>query len=220
MPEKRVERRPQRCTVAPWHTDVTPIPNPHSAPIPAPTREWSRRSREFGLDGRHPEIPLTVDSPLEDRLALAAKTEERHGRDFRGVREGRTRDRRGRHDEERHDHRSRRQRHHALHQPARRRQTVHCRAWCTCTGAAWRSAARPTPDTSSTRIPRCDRRCRRRRGVPQLRRQARPAPVPCGSERLRGGSPMGGRQPCRTRHHPPDRVRRVRRRQSHAHHRA
>jgi acetyl esterase/lipase len=30
---------------------------------------------EFGLDGRQPEIPLTVDAPLEDRLAFAAMSE-------------------------------------------------------------------------------------------------------------------------------------------------
>ena len=31
---------------------------------------------QFGLDGPAPEIPLTVDSPLEDRLAWAVATEE------------------------------------------------------------------------------------------------------------------------------------------------
>ncbi len=37
---------------------------------------------EFGLAGRQPEIPLTVDSPLEDRLAFVAATEERMGAIF------------------------------------------------------------------------------------------------------------------------------------------
>ena len=31
---------------------------------------------EFGLDGILPEAPLSVDSPLEDRLAFAALNEE------------------------------------------------------------------------------------------------------------------------------------------------
>ncbi|MDT5017804.1 MAG: acetyl esterase [Mycobacterium sp.] len=34
---------------------------------------------EFGLDGNIPEAPLTVDSPLQDRLAFAAMNEERVG---------------------------------------------------------------------------------------------------------------------------------------------
>jgi hypothetical protein len=37
---------------------------------------------EFGLDGRQPPIPLTVDSPLEERLAFAAMTEEGMGAIF------------------------------------------------------------------------------------------------------------------------------------------
>jgi acetyl esterase len=37
---------------------------------------------EFGLDGRQPPIPLTVDSPLEDRLAFAALSEEGMGAVF------------------------------------------------------------------------------------------------------------------------------------------
>ena len=39
------------------------------------------------------------------------------------------------------------------------------------------SSAADTGYVRATRIPRCDRSCRRRRGIPQLRRQARPAPV-------------------------------------------
>ncbi len=37
---------------------------------------------EFGLDGRQPEIPLTVDSPLEERLELAAMSEAGMGAIF------------------------------------------------------------------------------------------------------------------------------------------
>jgi acetyl esterase/lipase len=37
---------------------------------------------EFGLDGRLPPIPLTVDSPIEDRLAFAAMSEESMGAIF------------------------------------------------------------------------------------------------------------------------------------------
>jgi acetyl esterase/lipase len=37
---------------------------------------------EFGLDGRLPEIPLSVDSPLEERLAFAATSEEGMGAIF------------------------------------------------------------------------------------------------------------------------------------------
>ncbi len=37
---------------------------------------------EFGLDGRMPPIPLTVDAPLEERLAFAAMSEEGMGAIF------------------------------------------------------------------------------------------------------------------------------------------
>jgi acetyl esterase/lipase len=37
---------------------------------------------EFGLDGRLPPIPLTVDSPLEERLALATMSEDGMGAVF------------------------------------------------------------------------------------------------------------------------------------------
>ena len=37
---------------------------------------------EFGLDGRMPPIPLTVDAPLEERLAFATMSEEGMGAIF------------------------------------------------------------------------------------------------------------------------------------------
>jgi acetyl esterase len=37
---------------------------------------------EFGLDGRQPAIPLTVDSPIEDRMAYAAMNEDAMGAIF------------------------------------------------------------------------------------------------------------------------------------------
>src|SRR6478672_4947001 len=96
---------------------------------------------EFGLDGILPEAPLSVDSPLEDRLAFAALNEEGIGAvlasfgqavpDVEGVTTTTT--------------------------PSRARtattsrstsagptRPAHCPRWCTCTAEAWRSAAPPT----------------------------------------------------------------------------
>jgi acetyl esterase len=89
---------------------------------------------QFGLDGPAPAIPLTVGSPLEDRRAFAAMNEEGIGAIFEAFANGlpavegvaTTTSR--------------------STSAAPRTPTGRCRASCTCTGAAWPSAARPTPD--------------------------------------------------------------------------
>ena len=162
----------------------------HPAPIPAPTREWSRVLAQFGLDGSAPEDRR----PSTRRWRTGSPGPSKRGghtRDLRGVRPACRSPRASRRGL--HNRRCRRQRRHAVHQPTHQHPDEQCRPWCTCTAAAWRSSARPTPYLPRTGAPRRDWRSRRRCGIPQLRREARPAPVPRGTERLRSGGQMGGR---------------------------
>ena len=71
----------------------------------------------LGLDGRLPQPQLTVDAPLEDRLAFVTETRGGHRGGPRRVCAGRA-GRPGSHDHNGHHHRGRRRGHHFVHQSA------------------------------------------------------------------------------------------------------
>ena len=170
-----------------------------------------RALAEFGLDGPLPDVQLTVDSPLEDRRAFA--TDERGGRRRGAERVSRRPFRTSRvSPRQRRPSPAGRQRHHAVRQPPEGGPLpalVHLHGGGMAIGSATDAGSCAWP-----RISRRHRTCRRRSRVPQLRRQARPAPVSGGSQRLRGRCPVDLRQPRRARRIASDRGRRIRRRQS------
>ncbi len=71
-----------------------------------------------GLDSNAPTVPLTIDSPLEERLAYAAMAEEGMGA-LLGLFSAGVPDASGVTTTSDHDHRRRRQRRDAVHQPPR-----------------------------------------------------------------------------------------------------